>query len=948
MSRRLAETGRSARPLGRVLRLSLAAVAACLFSFSIALPITSAGATNVPGVTEFAINPSSSQAAGHPDVGIHYKVNIIDLGERGVCDEDCLYPRRAKTHFPTGFVGDPHVVPTCSLAEFGQNACPSDAQVGIFDIGSAVQENLHFIVPAYNMETRPDQAGLVAFSAALLGFPVFLEISGRTDSDYGLDVISTPEFQPLPLPELHGALWGVPANPKHDNLRFITPLSGAGLCFESSATIPPFGEYPHCEAEPGVLGTSSTVPPRAYLQNPSICGSPLYSNFEIEYYNRKEAHAEAAFPEMTGCDQLGFSPSQTIKATTTRTDTASGIDVDLKIPQAHSPSTPSQSELRTNITTLPLGFSINPSAADGKLACGDVETSIGTLFAATCPEFSKVGTLELDVAALPAPIPGALYLGSPKPGDPYRLILTADGFATHVKLVGSVRPDPVSGQLTVAFEDLPQSPVQEISMHFFGSERGLLATPTQCGTYGVGNEFIPWTSQLATRHSTSFVTLDSGPGGSVCPNGPRPFNPRVAAGSDNSTAGIHAPFSFTIDRDDGDQNLTGLSVSTPPGFAATLKGVPYCSEAALDALAAPGYSGRAEQASAMCPAASRIGTAVAGAGAGSHPLYTEGKVYLAGPYKGAPLSLEAVVPAVSGPYDLGVVAVRAAIHVNPLTAQVTTVADPLPQIFEGIPLRTRFIQVNLDRPDFALNPTNCDPMSVDTTATGDEGAVSMASSRFQVSNCVDMPYGPKLSLTLSGGVRRRGHPAIHAVLTAAPGEANTRQVSVTLPHGELLDNAHFETICTRVDFARESCPEGSAIGQAEAISPLLDQPLKGTVFLRASSHELPDVVIDLRGQLNVELAARVDSVGGRLRTTFEGLPDAPVSTVVLDLLGGKKGLLQNSESLCPTDKRATTKMIGQNGTAFNTKTKLRVRCGSKARHKRHRRRHVALRTKVAG
>jgi hypothetical protein len=295
-----------------------------------------------------------------------------------------------------------------------------------------------------------------------------------------------------------------------------------------------------------------------------------------------------------------------------------------------------------------------------------------------------------------------------------------------------------------------------------------------------------------------------------------------------------------------------------------------------------------------------------------------------------------VIPAVSGPYDLGNVAVRATISVDPVTAQVTTVSDPLPQILEGIPLRTRAIQINLDRPGFALNPTNCTGNDVATSLSGSEGASVQGTSHFQVANCSDLPYGPRLSLKLSGGVKRRGHPAIKATFTAQPGEANTRRVQVALPKGELLDNAHISSICTRPDFARDACPAGSKLGTAEASTPLLDTPLRGGVYLRTNpNRELPDMVLDLEGQFDIELAGKIDTVkGGALRTTFDGVPDAPVSSFVLNLAGGSKGLLQNSKSLCGKPKKATTKMTGQNGAVVKSKTKLQVACGGKARHKR--------------
>jgi hypothetical protein len=471
-------------------------------------------------------------------------------------------------------------------------------------------------------------------------------------------------------------------------------------------------------------------------------------------------------------------------------------------------------------------------------------------------------------------------------------------------------------------------------MHVFGSERGILATPTRCGTYSVDSTFAPWNDTLPEQTSKQFFTIDSGPDGSPCPGAVRPFSPGFQAGVADKTAGVHAPFSLELTRSDGEQNLAGLNVTTPPGLAATLKGIPYCPEVAIGRLSDFAYLGMTELSSSSCPAASRVGSVIAGAGAGTRPVHVSGSVYLAGPYRGAPLSFLFVIPAVSGPYDLGNVVVRVGIQVDPVTARVTTISDPLPQIVAGIPLRTRSIQVMLDRPGFTLNPTNCDPSTVEATVSGDEGSVVHLSRRLQVANCSSLTYGPELSLKLSGGVQRRGHPAIRAELKTSPGEANSRMVSVTLPKGELLDNAHIGTVCTRVQFAARSCPSGSELGSAEATTPLLDEPLKGRVFLRSSSNKLPDLAVDLRGQIDIELAGRIDSVSGRLRTTFESLPDAPVSAFVLKLKGGARGLLQNTSSLCGTSKSASVRMTGQNGAKLRSKTKLQVSCGGGARHKR--------------
>jgi hypothetical protein len=917
----------------------IAGLLACALVFA----LTAAGRASAaeeefkPGFKFFKVTSTNTQAGGHPDVTIDFQTEgAAPFGGEGCSEESCPIPRVVRVHWPAGFIGNPHVAPKCTLSEFNTAHCPVDAQVGTFSLGLG---GIGLFAPIYNMQTRPDQAGLLGFTAPFFNFPIFFELSARTDGDYGLDVDTSPITR-LGSPEYKTILWGVPASEVHKPFRFQSPLSGVGACYEGV-----FGpEIVGCP--PGLPFVSPTYaertfPERPFLQNPTVCAGDLTVKADVEYYGGLEGHATTPLPGMTGCQQASFSPSLTAKPTTSRTDTASGLDTDVHIPQLQSPVTPSPSETKKTAIELPPGFTINPNAADGKVACPDVLSAIGTLLGASCPEYSKVATMSLDVAALPGPIPGAIYLMRPLPGDPYRILLTADGYATHVKLPGSVRADPSTGQLSIVFDELPQAPLQDFSIHVFGSERGLFATPVKCGIVDVKGEFVPWNDELTTRHTTSFMTFDGGPNGSPCPGARRPFAPAFGVGSRSNTAGAHSPLSLTLTRDDGEENVTRLNVATPPGFSATLKGVPYCPEAAIAKAMNPAYSGLAERAASACPPASQIGTAWAGAGAGNHPLYVGGKVYLAGPYRGAPLSLVVVLPAVSGPYDFGNVVVRAALHVDPVTAQVTAVSDPLPQILEGVPFRTRSIRIDLDRSGFTLNPTNCDPFAVHALVSGDEGATSSPSAHYQVANCADLGFEPKLALRLRGSTKRNGHPALRAVLTAPEGEANLARTVVTMPHSEFVANENFRNVCSRVQYSADQCPAGSVYGHAQAFTPLLAQPLEGPVYLRTSGKGLPDLVADLKGQIEIEVVGHIDSVRQRLRTSFLTLPDAPVSKFVLTMQGGSKSLLSNSENLCRHAQRANVKMRGQNDATLKAKTKLRTSCGKKSkRHARHRRGRV--------
>jgi hypothetical protein len=867
-------------------------------------------------IRTFSAKPSVTQAGGHPDLTVTYagESRFTPVLE-APCH--CNDAKDVDVSLPAGFIGNPHATPRCKAADFARNACPADSQVGVITAYVNYGFGLVAVVsnePVYNSIPRPNQAGLLSavVGSGLFNIPLFTSLEGRTDSDYGLNANTEGIQRTFALQKFTYTIWGVPADDVHTPMRYV---------FDSEGFL-----------EGTVPSNSPHVP---FLINPVTCNTSDHSSLKLIGYDGSEETATDSWPTSTGCDQLSFNPSLSAQPTTTATDSASGIDADLTVPQILSPTFPSPSPIKSASVTLPVGYSINPNAADGKVACTDAQANFGTTEEAHCPEFSKIGTDVVDSPALPAPIEGGIYLGEPKPGSRYRIFLTADGFATHVKLAGVVKLDPQTGQVVNVFDNLPQAPLSEFKLHFFGAERGVLSTPTQCGQYAVQSTFTAWDEAVSSQSATQFFNLETGPGGVPCPTPTRDFNPVFQAGSVYNTAGSHSPFAIDLTRNDGEQNLSGLTVTTPPGFSATLAGIPYCSDAALAATESASYLGVSEQLASACPEASLIGTSVAGAGAGSRPVYLPGKVYLAGPYKGAPLSLAIVTPAVSGPYDLGNVVVRTALKVDPLDAHVTAVSDPFPRLVDGILLRIRKIRVSLDRKGFTLNPTSCDPLQVSAAILGDQNGVKDVNVPFQVANCAILPYQPKLKLKLTGGLNRLGHPAIHSVITAGPGEANTREVQVTLPRGELLDNSHLGNICTRVDFAKEACPPDSAIGHAVVTTPVLDQPLVGSAYLRSSSHGLPDLALQLNGQVDLEAIGQVDSVNERYRATFKTVPDVPFSKIVLNLSGGSKGLLQNSEPLCGRNRSATARMVGQNGAVFNTRTKLELACGSKGRHKRH-------------
>jgi hypothetical protein len=649
------------------------------------------------------------------------------------------------------------------------------------------------------------------------------------------------------------------------------------------------------------------------------------------------------------CQGVKFEPIVKLTPTSNQADSPTGMDVEVTMPTAglEDPEGVAQANLDNAIVTFPRGMSVNPSSAHGLKACSLAQLKFHSNAPDECPDASKIGTVEVDTPLIAETLTGDVYLAAQN-DNPFKstigiyLVFASERDGITIKVAGKLAPDPVTGQLTSVFTENPEAPFSRLVLHFNSGPRAPLINPPKCGTYAIHSELSPWSAvnpanptaaEIAAADSTYEVS--SGPGGGPCPGGG--LEAALEAGLENPVAGAKSPFVLRLSREDGSQRISGLEVAMPKGLTAYLKGVPYCPEHLLAGISGAELSGAGELASPACPAASQVGNVQAGAGAGPFPYYAAGKAYLAGPYKGAPLSIAIVTPAVAGPFDLGNVVVRNALHVDPASAQVTVKSDPIPTILHGLLLDVRDIRVNIDRPGFTAAPTNCEPMSIDARVSGELGGVANLSSRFQAGSCSALGFKPKLALRLFGGTKRGAHPRLVAKLTARPGDANIAGASVALPHSEFLDQAHIRTICTRVQFAARACPQGSIYGHAEAQTPLLDQPLSGPVYLRSSSNPLPDLIAALRGPdhqpIEVALSGRIDSVHGGIRSSFEAVPDQPVSSFVLRMRGGKRGLLVNSRDVCKTVNKATARFSAHNGRTATLRPRLVSSCG-KARGKK--------------
>jgi hypothetical protein len=899
-------------------------------------------------------NPATQAGARPWGLNARFALNSIPGDGRNFATTGSL--RDAHVSLPRGLVVNPDATPErCTEAELETlvlvdgdpvPGCPAASAVGIaratgLSLGAASGT---FDAAVYNMVPPPGAPAELAFN--IKEGPVFGHLLGGVDSagDYRLTADATQIAQFGGLVGLDLDLWGDPSSPAHDSHR--------GPCVQAG----------HNHA-----GCPVAVPdPAPFLTMPSACSGPLQMDLSFDSYADPgdfiDAHPQTTDSQGTpvgvsGCSALEFKPTLKARPTTNVADSPSGLSVDLHVPQTNSLGTLATSNLRDTTVTLPEGLVVNPSAANGLGACTSAQIGLTTQVGQTpihfsaghpsCPDSARIGTVEVDTPLLEDPLPGSVYIAAPhdNPFDSLlALYVVVDDPQTGVvaKLAGKVEADPLTGRLTTTFSENPELPFEDFKLEFFGGAGGALRTPPTCGDYSTTSSLAPWSGNPPATPSDSY-SIDQAPGGGACPTDPAalPNSPSFDAGTLSPLAGTYSPFVLNLRRADDTQQFSAVTVSPPPGLVGKLAGTPACPEASL--LAAAAKSGSEELAAPSCPPASQVGTVDVAAGAGPAPYNAPGKAYLAGPYKSAPLSLAIITPAVAGPFDLGTVVTRVALHVNPATTQITAIANPIPQILQGIVLDVRSVAIRLDKPSFTLNGTSCDPAAVSGTLLSALGQATALNSRFQLGECGRLGFKPKIALSLKGGTRRNKNPALTATLTYPKGTyANIASAQVTLPHSAFLDQAHIGTVCTRVQFAAHACPAASVYGKAIAYTPLLDQPLSGPVYLRSSSNPLPDLVADLNGQIEVTLDGKVDTgKGGGIRNTFTAVPDAPVSKFVLSFEGGKQGLLVNSENLCGPHAKthAIANFTGQNGKVYDTTPKVQNSCKKKSeKHKGHKHR----------
>jgi hypothetical protein len=888
-----------------------------------------------------------TQAGGHPyAASVSVDFNTLENPNPLI---GALWPVEAVkdvvVDLPAGLAGYPPAAAQCTVAELvGAHPgfqpaplCPPSSQVGttLVRVNGYGATSVFGPLAVYNMVPPPDVPARFGFN--VLGSVVTLDARVRADANDSLAVASVNIPEALPVASTTVMLWGVPADPSHDGER---ACAGALEPFQTGASGPTcpsgapqvaFLRNPTSCTDPSNpnadgLTTTAHIDSWAHPGPVSADGSPVLSDprwvsasfvthLPPAYPNPPSAWGAHQLP--TGCDQVPFDPTFSASVPAPATPSSpSGLNVDLNLPQSSDPTAVGEGDLKKAVVTFPAGMRVSPSSAAGLEGCSPDQIRLGSNSDPTCPDNARIGKLKITTPLLDQPVTGSVYLASPHQNPFNSLIaiyLVAKGPGFVLKLPGRVDLDPATGQISTTFDNQPQLPFSNLHLELDGGANAPLETPDQCGTYTTKAVMTSWSGKTVESDSTFSLSADGS--GAPCP--PAGFDPNLTAGTENPVAGAESSFSLGLTRSDLDQELASLAVDTPGGATGRLAVTVPCPDAAANA--------------GICQDVSKIGDVTVGAGPGTNPFYiANGRAYITGPYKGADLGLSIVVPAIAGPFDLGNVVVRSAVFVDRQSAALKVVSDPLPTILQGIPLDVRDVRVNIDRPHFFRNPTSCAEKRIFSTVGSTQGAIAHPSVRFQMGECASLAHGAKLVFGDGG----RGHTRagvstpLTTTLTTTPG-ANLRSVSVTLP-GTL--NALLPVVnraCSLAAYNAGHCGSRARVGAAAAVTPLLRDPLRGSVyFVKNPARAIPDLMVALRGQVSLDVTGKVAIPGGtRLATRFDTIPDAPITKFTLRLVSGRNGPLGIVTDLCSAKARAAVATIGlrfQNGAVQQTTAHIKT------------------------
>jgi uncharacterized repeat protein (TIGR01451 family) len=916
-------------------------------SASTGRPIIVNGEQTPFGVEQYELQPEDEGGLADTQAGSHpfQLTSTITLNQSADPTRPPALAKDLSVDLPPGLIGNPTPFPQCTGAEFSTiqpagggaiDLCPDSTAVGVAVITLDEPGNIGLVavaVPIFNL--TPSVGEPARFGFEILSTLNILDTAVRTGGDYKV-VVTDKNITELPnFIAARVTFWGVPGDSRHDASRgwnCLKPRSGALPCASTSEQAPP-----------------------PLLTLPTSCSGPLRTSVLADSWAQPGAVlppvAGSGEPSLDGCNRLPFGASISVAPDGRAASTPSGLTVGVHVPQeeALNPVGLSPADVKDTTVALPVGVTLNPAAADGLEACSEAQVDLSVDALPSCPDASKVGTVEIKTPLLPNPLSGAAYLAA-QDANPFGSLVALYIVAQDpvsgvlVKLAGEVKPDPVTGQLVSTFKSTPQLPFEDFTLHFFGGDRAPLSTPPSCGSYTTTTSIGPWSGGDPVSPASTFE-IDTGPNGSPCPS-PLPFAPSLAAGTTSIQAGGFSPFTMTMSREDGNQNLQAIELSMPPGISGLLSSVALCKEPLAD--------------EGLCGKDSEIGETIVSVGLGGDPFSVRGgKVFVTEGYEGAPYGLSIVNPAKAGPYDLekdtpcDCVVVRAKIEVDPTTAALTVTSDNtgpyrIPTVLDGIPLDIKHVNVAINRPAFTFNPTNCDPMQITGSLSSTEGATSTLAVPFQVTNCATLAFKPSFKVSTNGRTSRANGASLHVKLTypKAPfgSQANIRSVKVDLPRALPSRLPTLQKACRAVVFKANpaDCPVESRVGEAKATTPLLPVPLSGPAyFVSYGATKFPELVIVLSGYgTTVQLHGEtfINEHTNITSSTFRTVPDVPVGTFELTLPQGKYSALAANTNLCAVKGglRMPTVFTAQNGAT--TKQATPITTTNCAKHKKAKKR----------
>jgi len=617
---------------------------------------------------------------------------------------------------------------------------------------------------------------------------------------------------------------------------------------------------------------------------------------------------------------------------------------------------------------LPGDIASNNGVSTGSLGAGENLLQPGSNF---CANGSKVATVRIKTPILEHEVTGYAYLAQQE-ANPYGsvfaqyLVVEDPVSGALVKLPGEIvlckgagedprnaagEPIPgvtceALGQVVGTFLNNPQLPAEEIEVHYFGGEKAPLTTPSRCGTYTLQQSFVPWNGAPAAHPSASFQ-IEHGPDGGPCPGASLPFAPTAHAAVTNINAGAFSPFTLSMIRKDGEQNLQSVEAHLPPGLSGILSNIELCPEPQAN--------------EGECGPNSLIGETTVSVGVGGHPYtVTGGKDYLTGPYNGtsgctvgeagcAPFGITFEVPAKAGPFDLAntknnkpacdCILVRGKIEVNPITTALTIVSNPpgtpdsIPTEIEGIPLEIQDVNATTTRSDFQFNPTNCSKMQASGTIDSSEGGTDTINVPFQVTNCQALKFEPTFSAATQGKTSKADGASLTLKVTrpAGPGtgQANFALAKIELPKQLPSRLTTLQKACVAKVFEANpaACPSESDIGHVKVITPIFPVPLEGPAYFVSHGGEaFPSVIFVLQGYgVTIDVVSTTYiSKSGITSATLKTVPDQPFTSFELTFPEKAFSALGTNYNLCTQNLRMPTEFVAQNGLKINQSTQIAV------------------------